>query len=100
MDEKVEIERRLIEIDSLLKSPTWVLIDAKMAEAEAYTYNALVAAGSGHDMAKQAGAHHAIRQLRTWPQRERNALTDHLAQVIAEDRREQVERRGQTDLRY
>ncbi len=100
MDGKADIERRLVQIDSILTSPAWKLMDSKMAESEAYTYTSLVAASSPHEMAKLAGAHHAIRQLRTWPERERRALQDHLAQLLDEDRREVEERRGVADLRY
>ena len=76
-----DLERRLLQVDHLLKSDAWALIKEKMKEAQTDQYNKMVGSSSAHDSAKFLGAYHAISQLLAWPERERFFLSETLKTV-------------------
>lgn len=69
-----QLKERYALVERLRASDGWKLFDQAFAFMEAQSYELLVGTANPHEAAKHLGAYHAIRNARTWPRRELEAL--------------------------
>lgn len=65
-----ELKTRASMIRGLMLHPGYELMDVMMKFVEEASYNALMSSKDAHEMAKNAGAHRAAKDLRSWARRE------------------------------
>lgn len=75
---EVEAQERILALEQLMRSPGYLLLAEAMRDSANATYSLMMMSKDAHEMAKKAGAHHAIIQLIDWPQRELEGLKEFL----------------------
>lgn len=81
MSTKEDLKERASMIQSLRMHPGFQLFRDVLQGAEDGSYTAMMKAKDAHELAKHAGAHFAVAQLRSWAERELAAIDLMLQEV-------------------
>jgi hypothetical protein len=83
-DTQEQLNQRLVLLDALTKSPAWSYFASMLERSEMEAYHASIAASDAHNMALSVGTLRAVKNIRSWPEREAILIRERLRQMAEE----------------
>lgn len=75
-EELSAVQQELSALQHLLSQPGWAYVRRMLEAQAAHEYNQAFASPDPHKMALRMGAHHAVKSLIAWPERQIAALLE------------------------